>query len=84
MGATSLLAVAVIEGIEHDCEWEGCGERHSLEKLGEHMAKCLHRQVECPYLECRKRLPVSRLLEHSLQVGGISFQFLQVTSTLQN
>jgi len=67
MGATSLLAVAVIEGIEHDCEWEGCGERHSLEKLGEHMAKCLHRQVECPYLECRKRLPVSRLLEHSLQ-----------------
>lgn len=31
------------------------------------MAKCLHRQVECPYLECRKRLPVSRLLEHSLQ-----------------
>jgi len=65
-GATSILAVTVIENIEHICEWDECTETFTLDRLPVHMKKCSYRMVECPGLECKEKHSLSRLLEHSL------------------
>ena len=41
--STSLLAVTVIENIEHNCDWEGCSDSHPLPELTRHMTTCQYR-----------------------------------------
>jgi len=61
----SLLAVAVIENILHDCKFVNCEEKLSLNQIGEHEKVCKHRVVSCPYyLKCVESVPLSKLTAH--------------------
>jgi len=61
----SLVAVAIIEKILHDCKFVQCEEEFALEEIEEHEKHCEHRVVACPYYEeCDQRVSLSKLLEH--------------------
>jgi len=65
----SLVAVAVIEKILHDCKFVECEEKLSLNKIEEHEKICKHRVVSCPYyLICVQSVSLSKLLSH-LETG---------------
>jgi len=61
---TSILAVTVIENIEHQCDHEGCDLTFSSSDLHTHMSRCGHRIVKCPDLLCSAWLPLSSLHDH--------------------
>ena len=64
---TSLLAIAVIERIRHDCKYLnfGCEEKFPFDEIEEHEEGCKHRVVPCPYfLRCSEMVPFSKLLTH--------------------
>jgi len=60
----SLLAVAVIESILHDCKFDECEEEFSLQNIEDHEKVCKHRFVACPYGQCDQRVPLLKLLGH--------------------
>jgi len=61
----SLVAVAVIERIPHDCKYVDCEENLALNNIAKHEKVCLHRVVDCPnYPKCDQRVPLSKLLTH--------------------
>ena len=61
---TSLLAVTVIENIEHECMFEECTEGFTLDKIDEHVKVCSHRKVACPASDCKEEVTLSKLLDH--------------------
>eukprot|EP00092_Neocalanus_flemingeri_P035307 GFUD01038416.1.p1 GENE.GFUD01038416.1~~GFUD01038416.1.p1 ORF type:complete len:438 (+),score=134.65 GFUD01038416.1:55-1368(+) len=65
----SLLAVTVIENIEHKCQHEGCEELLPLEKYKQHLKLCPHRVVRCPAPQafCGKDMALSRVYDHILR-----------------
>ena len=60
----SLLAVTILENIEHECSIDGCEETLSFEDLGNHVRDCEHRVVRCPYAGCVKTMPLMDLMKH--------------------
>ena len=60
----SLLAVALIEKIHHDCKYDECEEVFKLDDLTDHEKVCKHRSVSCPYEICDKKLALSKLVDH--------------------
>jgi len=62
----SLLAVTIIENIDHECRMDGCEETLSFKDLGNHMRDCEHRMVRCPRADCDKTMPLMHLLGHLL------------------
>jgi len=62
----SLLAVTVIENIEHKCKFVECEELFPMEKLDDHEKICQHRTVKCPNILCKVEVALSKLLEHLL------------------
>jgi len=60
----SLLAIAVIENIEHECKFAACEEVFPVDKLGEHAKICKHRTVACPQDLCNIEFDLSKLLDH--------------------
>jgi len=61
----SLVAIAVIERIPHDCKYVDCEENLALNNIAKHEKVCLHRVVDCPnYPKCDQRVPLSKLLTH--------------------
>jgi len=62
--AKSLLAKAVIENIDHKCDFAGCAEQLSHEKLNAHAKVCSHRPVLCPYVTCHVKVGLSKLVYH--------------------
>ena len=61
----SLVAVAVIENILHDCKFVECAEEFSLSHIEAHEKICEHRFVACPYQgKCDQRVALSKLLDH--------------------
>jgi len=64
----SLLAIAVIEKIPHECKFADCEEEDTLEYIEQHEKYCLHRLVACPYYgECNQRVPLAKLMDHLLK-----------------
>jgi len=63
----SLLAVAVIENIEHPCKYDSCSLSLPLPVLESHEARCPHRTVSCPDGDCRSKVPLARLVSHLSQ-----------------
>ena len=61
---TSTLAVAVIENIDHSCEYEDCGVWLPHNEIAGHMASCSMRPVNCPGLDCGQRMPRMDLIPH--------------------
>jgi len=64
----SLLAVTVIENIEHKCKNDGCEKEFHLAEYELHMNSCPHRLVSCPAPNpfCTKKVALSKLYEHIL------------------
>ena len=61
----SLVAVAVIENILHDCKFVECEEKFPLGNIEKHEKVCKHRVVACPdILNCVVKVPLSNLLTH--------------------
>eukprot|EP00092_Neocalanus_flemingeri_P032245 GFUD01035050.1.p1 GENE.GFUD01035050.1~~GFUD01035050.1.p1 ORF type:complete len:288 (+),score=48.45 GFUD01035050.1:103-966(+) len=60
----STLAVTVLENIEHDCPNVGCDGLLPLDQYEEHLLSCLHRLVDCPVNECKKKVSFSELIDH--------------------
>ena len=61
----SLVAVAVIGKIPHDCKFAECEEEFALNEIEEHEKDCKHRVVFCPYhLHFHSRMPLSQLVAH--------------------
>jgi len=61
---TSLIAVTVIENIEHECKFDECTECFTLDMIDDHVKVCSHRQVTCPTSDCEEEFPLSKLLDH--------------------
>eukprot|EP00092_Neocalanus_flemingeri_P035724 GFUD01038895.1.p1 GENE.GFUD01038895.1~~GFUD01038895.1.p1 ORF type:complete len:376 (-),score=88.15 GFUD01038895.1:23-1123(-) len=66
LGGKSLLAVTVMENIEHECRHEDCDELLPLEEYKLHLKLCPHRSVRCPAPQelCGKDLPLSKVYDH--------------------
>eukprot|EP00092_Neocalanus_flemingeri_P029653 GFUD01032199.1.p1 GENE.GFUD01032199.1~~GFUD01032199.1.p1 ORF type:complete len:446 (+),score=104.74 GFUD01032199.1:53-1390(+) len=60
----SLLAVMVIENIEHRCKFVYCEEHFALDKIDGHEKICIHRTVSCPKDFCQEKIALSKLLDH--------------------
>jgi len=61
----SLVAIAVIEKILHDCQFVDCNDEYSLAYIEQHEKYCHHRLVACPcYVECDARVPLSKIMDH--------------------
>jgi len=65
-GARSLLAVTIIESVDHKCKFDDCVENFALEELEKHEAVCRHRSVSCAYVMCKEKVPLAKLSEHLL------------------
>jgi len=64
MGATrSLLAVTVIEAIQHPCGNLGCEEAPALGEVAGHKGRCGWRPVACPNA-CPETLPFCKVVAH--------------------
>ena len=60
----SLLAVTILENIDHECSIYGCEETLSFEDLGNHVRDCEHRVVRCPFAGCDETMPLMDLMKH--------------------
>jgi len=62
----SLLAVDVIENIEHKCRNEECGVLFSLAEYKIHTKSCPHRIVQCPAPRelCGKQMALRKVFDH--------------------
>jgi len=60
----SLLAMTVIENIDHKCKFAECEEVFAMDKLLAHEKICDHRIVRCPHSGCNEDVALSKLLEH--------------------
>eukprot|EP00092_Neocalanus_flemingeri_P108419 GFUD01139240.1.p1 GENE.GFUD01139240.1~~GFUD01139240.1.p1 ORF type:complete len:465 (+),score=132.21 GFUD01139240.1:126-1520(+) len=65
----SLLAVKVIENIQHACRNEDCGKFFPLEEYKLHLTSCLHRTVNCPSPNefCSRKMALSKVYDHILE-----------------
>eukprot|EP00092_Neocalanus_flemingeri_P108421 GFUD01139242.1.p1 GENE.GFUD01139242.1~~GFUD01139242.1.p1 ORF type:complete len:449 (+),score=135.71 GFUD01139242.1:126-1472(+) len=65
----SLLAVKVIENIQHACRNEDCGKFFPLEEYKLHLTSCLHRTVNCPSPNkfCSRKMSLSKVYDHILE-----------------
>jgi len=60
----SLLAVTIMENVDHKCKFVDCEELYAMDKLDFHEKICKHRIVNCPYEKCIDKVVLSKLLEH--------------------
>jgi len=60
----SLLAVTVIENIDHKCKFAECEELFAKDKLEAHENICKFRIVKCPYSSCGVEVALSKLVDH--------------------
>jgi len=77
--ATSLLALTVIEQIDHRCKnqaW-GCPAMLALSQLERHRVNCNYRLVACPAYNCKKKISYSGVREHIF--GDCTNSFASVT-----
>jgi E3 ubiquitin-protein ligase SIAH1 len=76
---TSLLAVTVIENIEHACKFEGCEVRTPLAGVEEHRRSCNFKVVACPAIECKAKVAYNQVMDHLVNTCEHSFPILDVT-----
>eukprot|EP00092_Neocalanus_flemingeri_P003891 GFUD01004188.1.p1 GENE.GFUD01004188.1~~GFUD01004188.1.p1 ORF type:complete len:375 (-),score=68.03 GFUD01004188.1:73-1197(-) len=60
----SLLAMTVIENIDHRCKFIDCEEFFPLDEIEKHAKVCGHRTVSCPGPKCTVKVGLSKLLTH--------------------
>jgi len=64
-GGKSILALTVIENIDHECHHQGCDDFFPLAMLEEHQAGCGQRLVKCPGF-CPVKVPLVSLKNHAI------------------
>eukprot|EP00091_Calanus_sinicus_P007079 TRINITY_DN17970_c0_g1_i1.p1 TRINITY_DN17970_c0_g1~~TRINITY_DN17970_c0_g1_i1.p1 ORF type:complete len:109 (-),score=16.81 TRINITY_DN17970_c0_g1_i1:378-704(-) len=62
--AKSLLAVTVVENIDHKCGNFGCAEEFPLTELKAHMNICSFMLIMCPISFCEENVAFCNLVEH--------------------
>eukprot|EP00092_Neocalanus_flemingeri_P028599 GFUD01031056.1.p1 GENE.GFUD01031056.1~~GFUD01031056.1.p1 ORF type:complete len:367 (+),score=70.16 GFUD01031056.1:48-1148(+) len=70
----SLLAVTVIENIDHRCRFVDCEEFFPHDEIKKHVKVCGHRTVSCPSSKCNVKVGLSKLLAH-LNNGDCSYDY---------
>ena len=60
----SLVALAVIENIDHECSNDGCPDHLPLTHLASHKLVCAHRPVTCPAVRCQEEVGLAKLGHH--------------------
>ena len=65
----SILALAFIENILHNCKFDGCEEEYPLEKIENHEKYCFLRVVSCPHGQCVKKVQLNDILVHFYETG---------------
>jgi len=74
MGAnTSLLAMSIIQNINHQCRFEECTVKIPLKDFEKHKTTCSFRLVTCPSVVCRKGVGYSKVADHVLEECEYSF-----------
>jgi len=74
----SLLARVVIESMQHQCSFEGCGEMVEHKEYNQHQEACRHREVICPSNYCDTMMAFCEVEEHARTCEDISFGFWKV------
>ena len=72
-GGKSLLAVTVMENIEHKCPNTGCDLELPLQDVKGHKVKCDYRPVCCPAPACDQKIPFLCVIDHILNVCDHSY-----------
>eukprot|EP00092_Neocalanus_flemingeri_P040018 GFUD01043587.1.p1 GENE.GFUD01043587.1~~GFUD01043587.1.p1 ORF type:complete len:443 (-),score=131.47 GFUD01043587.1:190-1518(-) len=82
----SLLAVKVIENIQHACRNEDCGKFFPLEEYKLHLTSCLHRTVNCPSPNkfCSRKMSLSKVYDHILEDCQGSWNNIRNTNMMFN
>jgi len=62
----SLLAVTVLDNIEHKCRNLGCDKSFKLTELQPHKRICEFRLVECPATLCTEKIGFCHIIDHLL------------------
>ena len=62
----SLLALIVLENIDHSCKFENCDKKFPFEDIENHESVCSHRLVSCPQPSCRVKVSLPKLVDHCL------------------
>merc|ERR1712126_228078 len=62
--STSLLAVTVINNIDHECPHLGCAQEVPLPDLKEHKRTCEYKPINCPSESCSLSVAYNQLLDH--------------------
>eukprot|EP00092_Neocalanus_flemingeri_P006403 GFUD01006893.1.p1 GENE.GFUD01006893.1~~GFUD01006893.1.p1 ORF type:complete len:314 (-),score=53.64 GFUD01006893.1:43-984(-) len=70
----SLLAVTVIENIDHQCKFVDCGEFFSHEEIEKHSKVCCQRTVSCPHSSCNVKVGLSKLLDHFRDCSFLAYR----------
>lgn len=60
----SILAVAVIDSVLHDCKFYECEEEFPLNRIEQHEKVCNYRIVACPAPDCNEKVALSKLMDH--------------------
>jgi len=68
-----LLAVTVLENIEHKCRNQGCGKVFPLAEIGEHKKLCDFRLTVCPAALCEQKIPFCYVIDHVMNCCQHSF-----------
>ena len=75
----SLLAMVVIENMEHECTNMGCKEKLAYEEVTKHREElCKFRKILCPGLNCQQLLPLSSYEEHAKTCSSIQMPLLNI------
>ena len=68
----SLLAMVVIENMEHECTNKGCKEKLPYKEVTKHTEElCRCRLIICPDEDCTEFLPLSSFNEHAKMCFGL-------------
>ena len=71
----SLLAMVVIENMEHECTNTGCKEKLAYEEVTKHREElCKFRMIICPGNNCEPLMPLSSFDEHAKNCSKISLR----------
>jgi hypothetical protein len=76
----SLLAVTVIENIEHTCIFEGCEVKTPLAGVDDHRRSCSFKVVACPAIQCKAKVPYNKVMDHVVNSCKHSFSIRDVTT----
>lgn len=70
----SLLAMVVIENMEHECTNTGCKEKLAYEEVTKHKEElCKFRLILCPDKDCEVLVPLSSFDEHAKSCPGCTY-----------